>query len=893
MRHPTERGNQPPDDTPRTPLMQQYFGARAEHPGVLLLMRVGDFYEAYGDDAVVIAEALNITLTGRDDGGQRTPMAGVPHHAAERYIARLIRQGHRVAIMDQVEDPKLARGLVKRRVTRVVSRGTVFEDALLDASANNYLVAAVVGDPVSGVGVVDVTTGEFLATELGGEQGEPELLDEICRLEPAEVLVPEAHEELAETIRQATGAPVTVLQSDGARGGRGAREVLLRHFQTASLRGFGCEEYTAGVEAAALVLRYLQETQVGALGHITSLSTYSTRQYMTLDAVARRNLEIASALGEGGRARSLLGVLDETLTPMGGRLLRRRLDEPLLNVPEINARLDAVEELHTGEILRGDVRETLHGINDVERLVSRASAGMANARDLVGLRESLGRLGRLREVLAACRSATLRSVAERLGAGAEGASRTASASVGSVEELLARALHDEPPAGVREGGLIRSGYSEELDALRAAAGEGRSWIASLEAGERERTGIPSLKVGYNAVFGYYIEVTRTHLARVPNDYIRKQTTAAGERYITPDLKDYEARVLGADEKAIELEHRLFCDVRDRVADAATHLLGVARAVAELDVCAGLAEVSVRNRYVRPSVDDSDAIAIRGGRHPVVERIQGAASFVPNDCALDCAQSRLHIITGPNMSGKSTALRQVALIVLLAQVGSFVPADEARIGVVDRIFTRVGAHDELATGQSTFLVEMNETASILNNATPRSLVILDEIGRGTSTYDGLSIAWAVAEHLASVGCKTLFATHYHHLNELARQTPGVCNFRVAVKEQGERIIWLHRLVPGGTDRSYGIQVARMAGVPPEVIERAREVLMGLERGARGPGGPAPGREAIATQRKRLQLTLFEAEKHPVLEELESLDVSDMTPVEALMRLDALQRKVRQG
>jgi DNA mismatch repair protein MutS len=881
--------------------MQQYFRAREEHPGVILLMRVGDFYEAYGEDAVTIANALNITLTGRDDGDTRIEMAGVPHHATERYVARLIKQGYRVALMDQVEDPKFAKGLVKRRVTRVVSRGTVFEDSLLDAKSNNYLVAAVVGDPVSGLGVADVSTGEFLTTEIDGDRSADRMIEEICRLEPAEVLVSEDDPELAELIRQTTGVPVTLYAPRHQPRSRSARDILMQHFQTQSLRGFGCEDYTAGLQAAANILEYLKETQVSALAHITTLSTYSTRDFMVLDAPARRNLELTSSLSDGGRSRTLLGVLDETLTPMGGRMLRRWLEEPLLDVGRIHRRLDAVEELAGDELLRGDLRDLLRGINDIERLVSRSAAGLANARDLVGLRDSLRRLDPLCDLLERCRADLLAEILRRLGR-----IETAVHDPLTVRErpaherplhkivaLIERAIQDDPPAGLREGGLIRPGYSAELDALRDAATEGRAWIASLEAKERARTGIASLKVGYTSVFGYFIEVTKSNLSRVPPDYIRKQTTANGERYITPDLKEYEAKVLGADEKAVEMEYNLFAQVREQVAEAASELLGVARAVAELDVLACFAEVAVRNFYCRPVVNDGEVIQIRAGRHPVVEKLHTGIAFVPNDCYLDCGENQLHIITGPNMSGKSTVLRQAALITLMAQIGCFVPAEEAVIGVVDRIFTRVGAHDELATGQSTFMVEMNETASILNNATRRSLVVLDEIGRGTSTYDGLSIAWAVAEYLTQIGCKTLFATHYHHLNELARQCTKVKNFRIAVKEQGDHIVWLHKLIPGGTDRSYGIQVARMAGVPPEVIERAKQILVSLERGGARASGDLTGREAlIPASRQKVQLTLFEAEKHPALEALEALDLNALTPIEAMMKLHELQKLARQ-
>ncbi|MCS6776029.1 MAG: DNA mismatch repair protein MutS, partial [Chloroherpetonaceae bacterium] len=756
----------PPDYSGNTPLMRQYFTARQEHPGIILLMRVGDFYEAYGEDAETIASDLNLTLTGREDGNLRIAMAGVPHHALDRYVARLIRKGRRVAIMDQIEDPRYARGLVKRKVTRVVTPGTVLEDNMLEARSNNYLLAAVVGDPVAGLGVVDVSTGEFLTTELDGEHRLERLLDEIQRLEPAEILVPDnAPEEWIATLQASCTATIIPYAPRATVRSRCAssREVLLAHFRTQSLRGFGCETFTSGLDACALVLQYLQETQVNALPHIQTLSVYSAQDYMMLDGPARRHLELTSPMGEGGRQRTLLGTLDATVTPMGGRLLRRWLEEPLLDIARIRERQDAVEELFLDSIRRGDVLEALRGMGDMERLVSRAAAGLANARDLVALKNALLRLPSLAMALQNVRSTRLQEIARHL------------ACPPGIATCIAEALEDDPPADLRSGGLIRPGYRAELDALRAAATEGKAWIANLEATERERTGISSLKVGYNAVFGYYIEVTRANLSKVPPEYIRKQTIANGERYITPELKEVESKVLGADEKAMELEYEIFLGVREQVAAAAGEVLAVARAVAELDVLAAFAENAVRYHYVRPTVDDANRIAIRAGRHPVIERIGPQGAYIPNDVLLDDT-CQMIILTGPNMSGKSSFLRQVALITLMAQIGSFVPADSAEIGIVDRIFTRVGAHDELATGQSTFMVEMNETANILNNATPRSLVVLDEIGRGTSTYDGLSIAWAVAEHLIRIGCKTLFATHYHYLNELARHYPTVHNYR---------------------------------------------------------------------------------------------------------------------
>ncbi|MCL5283237.1 MAG: DNA mismatch repair protein MutS [Armatimonadetes bacterium] len=893
------------DYRPNTPLMSQYFEAKAQRPDVLLMMRVGDFYEAYGEDAVIVSKELEIALTGRDDGGNRVSMAGVPHHAVERYLARLIAKGFRVALMDQVENPKLAKGLVKRRVTRVLSPGTVLEDSMLDARTNNYLVAAVVEDPVAGLSVADITTGEFLATEMSGDNRQEALIEEIRRLDPAECLISDTQMELAEDIRRSCGVPVTLFRGqDDLRNPQSARNRLLHHFQTQSLRGFGCEEYSAGIEAAALVLNYLAETQESALPHIRTLSTYSTCSFMFLDATARRNLEITAPLGEGSRHNTVRGVLDHTLTSMGGRTLKRWLEEPLLEVSRIEERLGAVAELTSNSLMRGDVREVLAGINDMERLLSRSAAGLASPRDLTGLRDSLERLPRLVNTLGAAEHEGLAAL-RTLFVGGHPPHRQGAIPSLVMEDLdqsplqqlaghLHAALNDDPPALLHEGGVFRDGYHPELDRLRQNGREGKRWIAGLESEERAKTGIGSLKVGYSSVFGYYLEVSKSNIEKVPPHYIRKQTTVNGERYITPDLKEMEATVLGAQDKAIDLEVSLFGELLERVVRESNEIKAVARAVAELDVLASLAESAVAHHYTRPVVDDSGVIEIKAGRHPVVELMYGGQNFVPNDCRLDGENQRIHIITGPNMSGKSTCLRQTAIIVLMAQIGSFVPADYARIGVVDRIFTRAGAHDELASGQSTFMVEMNETANILNNATPRSLVILDEIGRGTSTYDGLSIAWAVVEYLARIGCKALFATHYHHLNELASRIPGICNYRIAVKEQGDQIIWLHKLVPGGTDRSYGIQVARMAGVPPEVIERARQILQGLERNGRSmKGEPALKNGDIPTQQRRLQLTLFEAELHPAIEALRSLDLTEMTPIEAMIRLDEIQRLAKQN
>ena len=871
-----------------TPMLRQYFDFKAERPDVVLLMRVGDFYEAYGDDAETIARELEITLTGREDkqAGARIPMAGVPHHAMERYVARLIGKGHKVAVCDQVEDPKQAKGLVKRRVTRVLTPGTIVEDAMLDARTNNYLVAAVSGAKTpSGVGVVDVSTGEFLATELPCEAGLEKVVEEILRLSPAECLLLPGMEELAELIKAATSATVTFHQPHEAR--KTSRQVLLDHFGTPSLRGYGAEQMTAGLDAAALVLDYVKQTQQSAVSHIRSLATYSTENYMVLDAAARRNLELTHPLAEGAKSKSLVSILDRTVTPLGGRLLRKWFDQPLLALDKIHNRQSAVAEAAGDALLRGDLRDSLRRIADLERLTARICSGAANARDLISLKQSLEALPDVTAALARAPEggalAPMRAVVAD--------------SPPDLLDLLEAAIQPEPPVLLREGGLIRDGYNEELDALRELRSGGKAFIAQIEETERARTGVKGLKVGFNSVFGYYIEISKAAGAiQVPADYQRKQTTANAERYITPALKEYEAQVLGAEEKIFDLEFKLFVGIRDEIADRYTgQVLKLAKTLARLDVFAGLAEVALQGRFVRPDVHDGDGLDIVAGRHPVVESLQSGTLFVPNDTHLDGGESRLHIITGPNSAGKSTYLRQVALIVLLAQIGSFVPADSASLGLVDRIFTRVGAHDDLASGQSTFMVEMNETASILNNATPRSLVILDEVGRGTSTYDGLALAWAITEYLHAVGVKTLFATHYHHLNELEKTLAGVKNYRVAVKEQGDHIVWLRKIMPGGTDKSYGIQVAKLAGVPDPVLRRAREVLKTLEAMGKGEGavGDAGAGARLSEQTQRLQATLFEAERHPVLDELGGLDLGTLSPIEALTKLYDLQRKLSGG
>ena len=886
-----------------SPMFRQWQAVKRDFPGVLLLFRMGDFYEMFGEDAEVGARELELTLTSREARkGQRIPMCGVPHHALQRYLRVLIKKGYRAAICDQMEDPRQAKGLVKREVTRVVSPGTLLEEELLPSTASNFLACIAREGDLWGLASVEVSTGEFLITEIPqatasrarvgptvvlGQSGDPlpgldrtrpgspvppALRDELSRLGAAEVV---AADDLFEALSAQLTLPVTPLRT--LPDFRSPEQQLREHFRVATLDGYGLGGLTAGLTAAASVLAYLHDSHRQSVPHLRPPHVYWTRDFMLLDAATRRNLELTATVRTGAREGSLLSLLDRTETPMGRRLLSRWLLEPLLDCAAIVARHAAVEQLVTDPNGAAQVGELLRGISDLERLSGRITAQTANARDVRALAVSLEPIPALAEVLAPSGAPLLQQLAAQLDPLAD------------VRQRIAAAIADDPPALVSEGGLLRDGFSAELDELRHASRHGKSWMAQLETQEQERTGIKSLRVGFNRVFGYYIEVTRSNLHLVPDTFIRRQTMVNAERFITPELKAMEERVLGAEERAAALEYELFGQLRAEVAEHAERLLGTAAAVAAVDVLLSFARLATAGNYVRPEVDDSDVLGIEQGRHPVVERSLPGEAFVPNDAHLDCEHNTLLIITGPNMAGKSTYLRQVALICLLAQIGSFVPARRARVGLVDRIFTRVGALDDLASGQSTFMVEMSETAAILNHATSRSLVILDEIGRGTSTFDGLSIAWATAEYLVRhLGAKTLFATHYHHLNELAEVHPGVRNFRVTVREEGDDVIFLRRIVPGGTDRSYGIQVARLAGLPSEVIERAQEVLAQLEQEdlARG---ISPTKASVARVAPPVQLQLFEAEPHPVVAELRTLDPNAMTPIEALQKLQELRGK----
>ncbi|MGC8960450.1 MAG: DNA mismatch repair protein MutS [Chloroflexia bacterium] len=858
-----------------TPLRHQYLRIKRRYPDAILLFRLGDFYESFDDDARIVSQVCDIVLTSRPVAkDRRVPMAGVPYHAVETYVARLLAAGYKVAVCDQLSEP--GRGLVERDVVRVITPGTVVEPTILPAGRNNYIAAVLVEGEQAGLAYADVSTGEFATTELRDEEALLEVQRELSRLQPAELLLPETP--AAAAFGNAGGVAVTRYPAWHWQE-ETARQALKDYFGVERLEGFGCEGKPLAVRAAGALLQYLQDTQQNLLCQIRALRTYSTGHYMTLDPQTRRNLELTANTLTGEATYSLLWVLDQTRTPMGARLLRRWLNQPLLDIAAINARLDAVELFVRDTALRTAVRDLLSGMRDIERTTSRILSGIAGPRELLGLRASLEKVPTLRSLLAPVLQERPDSVLALPDPCTE------------VAELIGRAISEEAPATLSAGGVIRPGFSAELDQIVSASREAREWIASLEEKERRRTGIRTLKVGYNKVFGYYIEVTRALEKMVPPEYIRKQTLVNAERYITPELKEYEAIVLGAQERMAEIEARLYKEVLLQIAAVADRLLATADVLARLDVCAALAEVAVRNRYVRPVLNEGEALDIRAGRHPVVELTLKDEPFIPNDIHLDCNDAQLIVLTGPNMSGKSTFLRQVALTVLMAQMGSFVPADSAEIGLVDRIFTRVGAQDDIATGRSTFMVEMTETANILHHATRRSLIVLDEIGRGTSTYDGLAIARAVLEYIHNhprLGARTIFATHYHELTEMAQVLPRVRNFNVAVSEEGGKVVFLRKIVPGGADRSYGIHVAQLAGLPGSVIHRAEEVLAQLERTRQ----KEERREVLRQVTVVKQLPLFGPGPSRVVEELKRLRVEELTPLEAINKLYELKRMVEE-
>ena len=874
-------------------MMTHYLETKKQYPDCILFYRLGDFYEMFFEDAKTVSRELELTLTGKDCGlEERAPMCGVPFHAVEGYLTRLVQKGYKVAIAEQMEDPKLAKGLVKREVIRVVTPGTITSSQALDETKNNYLMAVVYTGNNYGIATVDITTGDFFVTEVTSERA---LLDEINKFTPSELVCNEAlfmsgldMDELKERYHFAVTALENRFFSDDD-----CRKILKEHFHVMSLEGLGLGDYENGMIASGAVLQYLYETQKNDLSHLTKITPYTTGQFMMIDTSTRRNLELVETLREKQKRGSLLWVLDKTKTAMGARLLRSFIEQPLIDKEEIERRQQAIEELNMNYISREEIREYLNSVYDLERLMGRISYKTANPRDLLSFKNSLEMLPYIKDILGEFSCELLKKMNEDLDP------------LRDLYELIDRSIVDEPPITVREGNIIKDGYSEEADKYRKAKTEGKAWLADLETEEKEKTGIKNLKIKYNKVFGYYFEVTNSFKDLVPEYFIRKQTLTNAERYTTDRLKELEDIIMGAEDRLYTLEYDLFCDVRDQIAAEVLRIQSTAKAIAGIDVFTSLSTVSMRNNYVKPKINEKGVINIKNGRHPVVEKMIKDSLFVANDTYLDNGKNRISVITGPNMAGKSTYMRQTALIVLMAQIGSFVPADEANIGICDRIFTRVGASDDLASGQSTFMVEMTEVANILRNATKNSLLVLDEIGRGTSTFDGLSIAWAVIEHISNpkiLGAKTLFATHYHELTELEGTISGVNNYCIAVKEQGDDIVFLRKIVKGGADKSYGIQVAKLAGVPDQVITRAKELVEELSSAdITMKAREIAEASANVSQHKTVtrpdevdlnQMTLFDTVKNDdIIHELEEISINEITPMEALNILSRLQSKLK--
>ena len=876
-----------------TPMMKQYMETKSQYQDCILFYRLGDFYEMFFDDALTASRELEITLTGKNCGQEeRAPMCGVPYHAVEGYLNKLVSRGYKVAICEQTEDPKQAKGIVKREVVRIVTPGTNVDAQALDETKNNYIMCIVYIADRYGISVADISTGEYLVTELPDSA---RLMDEISRFVPAEIICNEAFYMSGmdlDGLKDRLGITIYSLESwyfDDSL----CREKLLEHFHVSGFGGLGLEDYDCGIISAGALLQYLLETQKNSLSNLTHITPYVTGKYMLLDSATRRNLELCETLREKQKRGSLLWVLDKTKTAMGARMLRKCVEQPLIDKKEIVLRLDAVEELKNQAISREEIREYLSPVYDLERLLTKITYGTANPRDLTAFKTSLEMLPPIRYLLEEMQSDLLKEIYKDMD------------SLEDLCSLMKSAIRDEPPIAMKEGNIIRDGYNEEVDKLRRAKSDGKDWLAKLENEEREKTGIKNLKIKYNKVFGYYLEVTNSYKSMVPDYYTRKQTLANAERYITPELKELEDMILGAEDKLYALEYELYCGVRDQIASQVDRIQRTAKAVAWLDTFTSLALVAERNGYVRPNINEKGVIDIKDGRHPVVERMIPNGTFISNDTYLDDKKHRISVITGPNMAGKSTYMRQAALIALMAQIGSFVPAAKANIGLSDRIFTRVGASDDLASGQSTFMVEMTEVANILRNATSRSLLILDEIGRGTSTFDGLSIAWAVIEYISDsrlLGAKTLFATHYHELTELEGKISNVNNYCIAVKEKGDDIVFLRKIVKGGADKSYGIQVAKLAGVPDLVIERAKEIVEELSNeDITAKVSEIASKERAAKKKPKTrkydevdiaQMSLFDTVKDDdVLEELKNIDVGNMTPIDALNTIYRLQNKLK--
>ena len=876
-----------------TPMMQQYMAIKEQYKDCILFYRLGDFYEMFYDDALTASRELEITLTGKNCGQEeRAPMCGVPYHAVDVYLNKLVAKGYKVAICEQAEDPKQAKGIVKREVIRIVTPGTNLSQQALDEGRNNYLMCLVYDNNQFGLAITDISTGDFYTTEVATLK---ELYDEIHRFSPSEIICNDSFymsgaslDDFKDRLHVSVSTLDTWYMDEAV-----SVQKIKEHFKVASLDGLGLTDFPSGTLAVGALLLYLYETQKNTLDNLTKITPYRSGGYMIIDSATNRNLELIETLREKQKKGSLLWVLDKTKTAMGARLMRNWIEQPLIEKKKITARQDAVEELYNDMITREEIREYLNAVYDLERLVTRISYRTANPRDLIAFKTSLGMIPPVKQLLSQAKSAELKEIDERMDC------------LEDIYDLIEKSIQDEPPIMIREGGMIKEGYNEDVDKFRLSRTEGKTWLAELEAREKEKTGIKNLRVRYNKVFGYYLEVTNSYKELVPEDWTRKQTLANAERYITPELKELEDMILGAEDKLAALEYDLYCEVRDSIGEQVVRIQETAKAIAHLDVLASLACVAQSNDYVRPSINTKGVIDIQGGRHPVVEKMNNNQMFIDNDTYLDNRNHRISIITGPNMAGKSTYMRQSALIVLMAQIGSFVPAKSANIGIVDRIFTRVGASDDLASGQSTFMVEMTEVANILRNATSRSLLILDEIGRGTSTFDGLSIAWAVVEHISNpklLGAKTLFATHYHELTELEGKLDSVNNYCIAVREQGDDIIFLRKIIRGGADKSYGIQVARLAGVPDSVIDRAKEISSWLEETdvtdkaknlqvRTSAKKKEVVREAVPAEKQMSLFDIYPAD-HPVLKELAGLDVSNMTPIQALNTLYELQKRLKE-
>ena len=864
-----------------SPMMQNYLKTKEDYKDCILFYRLGDFYEMFFDDAITASRELELTLTGKDCGQEeRAPMCGIPYHAAETYVARLISKGYKVAICEQLEDPKTAKGIVKRDVIRVVTPGTVIESNLLEEKKNNYIMAIYKNGIYFGMSVCDLSTGDFRMTQIRDTNNFAMLMDEISRYSPSEIVVNELmFNSTEEIIKIKERFETYISKSNGFSQNVNEIKERSRIVNEDDKEIEKLDEYILAITAANGLIAYLVDTQKNNLEYLNKILLYNTSKYMSLDINARRNLEITEKLRDKSKKGTLLWVLDKTSTSMGGRLLRRWLNDPLVDECHINRRLESVKELKEDIILRGDIVDSLKKVYDIERLASKISYGSANGRDLISLKNSTAQLPGIKTILSKAKSQMLKDLYGELD------------ELQDIYAIIDKAIVDEPPISVKEGGLIKLGYDEEIDRLKTATTDGKNWVLKLEAEEREKTGINGLKVGFNKVFGYFIEVTKSNLSQVPDRYIRKQTLANCERYITEDLKRLENEILGAEEKVINLEYNAFVEIRDEIEKNVQRVQKSANIISILDVLASFATVADDMNYVMPTVDNSGIIDIKDGRHPVIEKIIGGSEFVPNDTYLDKGENRLSIITGPNMAGKSTYMRQVALITLMAQCGSFVPASYAKIGVVDKIFTRVGASDDLSMGQSTFMVEMMEVATILKEATQNSLVILDEIGRGTSTYDGLSIAWAVAEYISDkekCGAKTLFATHYHELIQLEEKLEGVKNYSIAVKEKGEDIIFLRKIISGGTDESYGVHVAKLAGVPKAVTTRANEVLRSIER------KNVLNEKKLEKENKKEtagQLDMYNYKLAEIAHEIDKIDLNQLTPIDALNTLLKMKEKMK--